>query len=233
MSATTIQPASEPPPPLVPREWRLRLDPLLLLATLGLVACSLIALQGRHAERHPGPRRTTTSTARRSTRSSACVLMYGVSRLDYSRLRELRYPLYGFMIGSCSCVLALATATRGAKAGSRCRSSTSSRPSSARCCSWSRCRASWSTGCARWGARRPPGSCCSGCSRRCSSWPSRTSARRLVYVVGDARPAVRGRRAVAALRRARRAVRGRDRARAGGGARGSASRCSSPTRWTA
>ena len=41
-----IQPASEPPPPLVPREWRLRLDPLLLLATLGLVACSLIALKG-------------------------------------------------------------------------------------------------------------------------------------------------------------------------------------------
>ena len=47
MSAkTTIQPASEPPPPLVPREWRLRLDPLLLVATLGLVAASLIALNG-------------------------------------------------------------------------------------------------------------------------------------------------------------------------------------------
>ena len=49
LSAQPIQPASEPPPPLVPREWRLRLDPLLLLATLGLVACSLIALQGRDA----------------------------------------------------------------------------------------------------------------------------------------------------------------------------------------
>ena len=33
MSATApIQPASEPPAPLVPREWRLRLDPLLALA---------------------------------------------------------------------------------------------------------------------------------------------------------------------------------------------------------
>ena len=50
MSAQTIQPASEPPPPLVPREWRLRLDPLLLLATLGLVACSLIALKGATAD---------------------------------------------------------------------------------------------------------------------------------------------------------------------------------------
>src|SRR5262249_38730662 len=43
---TTIQPASEPPPPLVPREWRLRLDPLLLLSSLGLVAASLIVLKG-------------------------------------------------------------------------------------------------------------------------------------------------------------------------------------------
>src|SRR5262249_40039767 len=49
MSAQTIQPASEPPPPLVPREWRLRLDPLLLLATLGLVGCSLIAIKGATA----------------------------------------------------------------------------------------------------------------------------------------------------------------------------------------
>ena len=44
MSTHPIQPASDPPPPLVPREWRLRLDPLLLLATLGLVAVSLIAM---------------------------------------------------------------------------------------------------------------------------------------------------------------------------------------------
>ena len=44
MSASQpIQPASEPPPPLVPRQWHLRLDPLLLLATLGIVACSLVA----------------------------------------------------------------------------------------------------------------------------------------------------------------------------------------------
>ena len=49
---------SSPPPsrraPLVPRECRLRLDPLLLLATLGLVACSLIALKGATADDVPG-----------------------------------------------------------------------------------------------------------------------------------------------------------------------------------
>ena len=31
---TPIKPASDPPPPLVPREIRLRIDPLLLLAAL-------------------------------------------------------------------------------------------------------------------------------------------------------------------------------------------------------
>ncbi len=49
-ASSTIQPASDPPAPLVPREWRLRLDPLLLLATLGIVACSLIAIKGSTAD---------------------------------------------------------------------------------------------------------------------------------------------------------------------------------------
>ena len=41
--------------------------------------------------------------------------MYGLSRLDYSRLRELKYVLYGFLIGSIVLVFGLATATRGSK----------------------------------------------------------------------------------------------------------------------
>jgi len=49
-ASSTIQPASEPPAPLVPREFHLRLDPLLLLATLGIVACSLIAIKGATAD---------------------------------------------------------------------------------------------------------------------------------------------------------------------------------------
>ena len=49
-SRTPITPASEPPPPLVPREFRLRLDPLLLLAALGLVVCSIVAINGATAD---------------------------------------------------------------------------------------------------------------------------------------------------------------------------------------
>jgi rod shape determining protein RodA len=41
--------------------------------------------------------------------------MDGVSRIDYSRLRELRYPLYGLMLGMILLVLGIAGATRGAK----------------------------------------------------------------------------------------------------------------------
>ena len=73
MSASPIQPASEPPPPLVPREWRLRLDPLLLLATLGLVACSLIAIKGATARRHrrrPALLRQAPGASTRSSGSS-------------------------------------------------------------------------------------------------------------------------------------------------------------------
>jgi rod shape determining protein RodA len=114
LSAQTIQPASEPPPPLVPREWRLRLDPLLLLATLGLVACSLVVMKGATADD------VSTDPQYYVKRQGiyalvGLVLMYGVSRLDYSRLRELRYPIYGVLIASLVGVLALATATRGAK----------------------------------------------------------------------------------------------------------------------
>jgi rod shape determining protein RodA len=110
----TIQPASEPPPPLVPREWRLRLDPLLLLASLGLVVCSLISLKGATQNDIPGS--PYFYVMRQAIFSGiGVVLMYGVSRLDYSRLRELRYPAYGLLIGLILLVLGIAGATRGAK----------------------------------------------------------------------------------------------------------------------
>ena len=115
MSSHPIQPASEPPPPLVPREWRLRLDPLLLLATLGLVACSLIALNGATATDKVGA--PDYYVIRQGVYAGiGIVLMYAISRIDYSRLRELRYPIYGVMLGLLVLVLGIAQATRGSKA---------------------------------------------------------------------------------------------------------------------
>jgi rod shape determining protein RodA len=114
LSSHPIQPASEPPPPLVPREWHLRLDPLLLLATVGLVGCSLVALNGSTANDVPG--HPDYYVIRQAVYAGVgFLLMYAFSRLDYSRLRELRYPIYGTMIGLILLVLAIAGATRGAK----------------------------------------------------------------------------------------------------------------------
>jgi rod shape determining protein RodA len=115
VSSHPIQPASEPPPPLVPREWRLRLDPLLLLATLGLVACSIVALNGATQNDVEGdPRYFVYRQV--AYFGVGFVLMYGVSRLDYSRLRELRYPLYGLLLGLLLLVLGIAGVTRGSRA---------------------------------------------------------------------------------------------------------------------
>jgi rod shape determining protein RodA len=116
MSPTTpIQPASEPPAPLVPREWRLRLDPLLLLATLGLAACSLVAINGATANDVPGD--PNYYVFRQGLFAAAgLVVMYAASRIDYSRLRELKYGVYGLMIASIAVVFLLGVTTRGAKA---------------------------------------------------------------------------------------------------------------------
>jgi rod shape determining protein RodA len=113
-TATPIKPASEPPPPLVPREWRLRLDPLLLLAAVGLVACSCIAIKGATVDDVAGDplyyfeRQLVYGVI-------GVVLMYAISRIDYSRLRELKYVVYGFLCGSIVLVFGVATATRGSK----------------------------------------------------------------------------------------------------------------------
>jgi rod shape determining protein RodA len=98
----------------VPREWRLRLDPLLLLATLGLVACSIVALNSATENDIAGD--PDYYVLRQAIYAAVgVVLMYGASRLDYSRLRELRYPVYGLLLGLILIVLAIAGATRGSR----------------------------------------------------------------------------------------------------------------------
>ncbi len=111
---TPIKPASEPPAPLVPRGLRLRIDPLLTLAAVGLLVCSVYALNGATGDDVPG--HPNYYVYRQIAFGGVgLVLMYGVSRLDYSRLRELKYPLYGFMIFSIVVVWLLGTASKGSK----------------------------------------------------------------------------------------------------------------------
>ena len=80
--------------------------------------------QGRDARTTSPGSPTTTSTARRSTRSSGLVLMYAMSRLDYSRLRSCGTPLYGLLIGDAARRARGSPPRRAARsAGSSCRSS--------------------------------------------------------------------------------------------------------------
>ena len=80
----------------------------------GARRCSVIALRARRRDDIPGQpyyyveRQVVYGVV-------GVVLMYAVSRMDYSRLRELKYVTYGFMIGSIVLVFGLASATRGSK----------------------------------------------------------------------------------------------------------------------
>jgi rod shape determining protein RodA len=92
----------------------LPLDPTLLLAVLGLVACSLVTLSAATRDDIPGdPNYYVYRQAGFAIVGLIFCLI--ISRFDYSRLRELKYGLYGFMIGSILLVLALGGATRGSK----------------------------------------------------------------------------------------------------------------------
>ena len=116
MSATRtpIQPASAPPPPLMPREFRLRMDPLLILAALGLCACSILAIKSSTGDDIPG--QPDYYVVRQSVYVAVgVVLMLVMSRVDYSRLRELKYAIYGLMITMILLVYALGAAARGSK----------------------------------------------------------------------------------------------------------------------
>jgi rod shape determining protein RodA len=97
-----------------PRTRLLRLDVLVLLATLGLIAFSLVTLD--------------TATATDVTGSPdyfvirqglyavvGLALMLALAAIDYSRFRELRVGLYATMIGLILLVLGAAGATRGSR----------------------------------------------------------------------------------------------------------------------
>ena len=92
----------------------IRFDPLLLLAVLGLLACSLVTLASATNNDIPGSPHYYVS--RQGTYAAVgLVLMVALTRLDYSRLRELKYGLYATMIGLILLVIAVGTTARGSR----------------------------------------------------------------------------------------------------------------------
>ena len=97
-----------------PRQRLLRLDLLVLLATLGLLAFSLVTLDAATATDVPGsPDYFVTRQALYAV--VGLVLMLVLASIDYSRFRELRVGLYVAMIGLIVLVLAVGGATRGSR----------------------------------------------------------------------------------------------------------------------
>ena len=92
----------------------LPLDPLLLLATLGLTAASLYIVGTATQDDIPGdPNYYVTRQA--AYAGVGILLMLLISRFDYSRLREWKIGIYGLMIGAILLVYALGFSARGSK----------------------------------------------------------------------------------------------------------------------
>jgi rod shape determining protein RodA len=92
----------------------LRMDPLLLLASLGLIACSVFVVGSATQDDIAG------SPNYYLYRQLAyglvgIVFMLALSRFDYSRLREWRFGVYGTMIGLILIVLAIGSAAKGSQ----------------------------------------------------------------------------------------------------------------------
>ncbi|HWD65101.1 MAG TPA: FtsW/RodA/SpoVE family cell cycle protein [Solirubrobacteraceae bacterium] len=89
MNVTAIQLSEEQAKPRTVRRW-LVMDPLLMVAALGLVGCSLITLKGA----------VGTHYAERQALYAGMGLLVAllISRFDYSRLREYRYGFYALMV---------------------------------------------------------------------------------------------------------------------------------------
>jgi rod shape determining protein RodA len=100
---------SEPRPRRV-----LRIDPLLLLAAIGLIACSVYVVGTATQDDIPGD--SMYYVYRQAAYGVVGIaLMLALSRIDYSRMREWRAGLYVIMIAAILLVYAAGATARGSK----------------------------------------------------------------------------------------------------------------------
>jgi rod shape determining protein RodA len=107
-TATAVQDFREP------RARVLRIDPLMLLATVGLIAASIYVIGTATQDDRPGdPNYFVYRQA--AYAGVGFVLMLLMTRFDYSRLREWKLGIYGVMIGSILLVYAFGFSARGSQ----------------------------------------------------------------------------------------------------------------------
>ena len=111
-----IQEVSDAPPatPARPPSMLLPFDGILFLAVIGLCLGSLLTIAGATADDIPGqPHYYVTRQA--IFFGVGTVLALILSRVDYSRLRELKYFIYALLFASIVAVQLLGSVTRGSR----------------------------------------------------------------------------------------------------------------------
>jgi rod shape determining protein RodA len=92
----------------------LRIDPLLLLATVGLIACSVYVVGSATQDDIAGNPKYYLYR-QLAYGIVGTVLMLLLSRFDYSRMREWRFGIYGLMLGLIFIVLGIGSAAKGSQ----------------------------------------------------------------------------------------------------------------------
>ncbi len=114
--SSTISPAPTQEPRrtggLGPSGLRLPVDVVMVVAVLGICACSLVTLKTVKVEGYA----TGFFFERQAIYFGVgTVLAAAISRLDYSRLRELKWAVYAVMIASLVAVMGLGSIARGSR----------------------------------------------------------------------------------------------------------------------
>ena len=110
-TATAVQDFREP------RSRVLRIDPLMLLATVGLIAASIYVVGTATQDDIAGdPNYFVYRQA--AYAGVGFVLMLLITRFDYSRLREWKLGVYSFLIASILLVYVFGVSARGSKRAS-------------------------------------------------------------------------------------------------------------------
>jgi len=105
---------NEPAASRLPAGLRLPFDPLLALAAVGLMAASLVTLNASTNDDVPGD--PNYYVTRQGVFFAVGTLVAIVlSRIDYSRFRELKYGIYGLMMGGLLLVALFGGVTRGSQ----------------------------------------------------------------------------------------------------------------------
>ena len=105
---------NEAPAIRMPAGLRLPFDPLLALAAIGLMAASLVTLDASTRKDVPGDPHYYV-TRQGVYFALGAIVAVVLSRIDYSRLRELKYGIYGAMMLCLLAVAAFGGNTRGSR----------------------------------------------------------------------------------------------------------------------